>query len=424
MQSKKPFPAAKSIFVVFVTLLLPSAIATAQTQQAAKFKVLHTFHGPNGAGPTGQLTRDDMGNLYGTTGAGGTGECSDSFDDRCGTAFELNRAGKQVWLHSFNGKNGQEPAAGLLRDNAGNLYGTTVLGGDTTCYSLGCGVLFKLDSKGEEKLLYRFTGTPDGWFPESLLIADGPGSFFGTTPNGGNSGLGTVFKWDQSTAKERVVYSFGGGTDGSAPFAGLIRDSLGNLYGTTLNGGQMSCDLGCGTVFKLDTDGTEIVLYRFQGGTDGEFPFGRLVLDAAGNLYGTTEQGGSSDVCDDGCGTVFELSPNENGSWAEKVLYSFCSLENCADGRLPDAGMVQDKTGNLYGTTIFGGSSSDAGIVFRLDKSGRQTVLHTFTGGSDGAEPLALIQDSAGNLYGVATIGGDTACFAPDGCGVVFKLTP
>jgi uncharacterized repeat protein (TIGR03803 family) len=417
MRSKKPVSAGKSTFVIFITsFLLASAIVPIQAQ-AQKFKVLRTFHGPDGWAPFGRLVRDQAGNLYGTTEGGGRGKCYGGYT--CGTAFKLDKTGKQVWLHSFDLKNGMNPLVGLLRDKAGSLYGTTSLGGDTTCYKLGCGTVFKLDQNGKEKLLYSFKGTPDGFITTAPLIQDAAGNFYGTTQNGGASGgLGTVFKVDK-TGKETLVYSFAGGTDGSDPSAGLIRDAAGNMYGTTFNGGGTSCEFGCGTVFKLDSNGAETVLYRFQGDTDGANPDGRLLLDATGNLYGTTVQGGNGGCSvGQGCGTVFKL----DASWHETVLYRFTGG---ADGQFPHAGVVRDRAGNLYGTTIFGGTGADAGVVFRLDAAGVETVLHSFTGGSDGSEPFGgLLRGSDGNLYGVAESGGDTNCFPPSGCGVVFRLTP
>jgi uncharacterized repeat protein (TIGR03803 family) len=422
MPSKKPCSASKLISVIFITLFLAS-VAT-QPAHAQTFKVLHTFHGPNGAGPVGRLARDSAGNLYGTTGAGGAGRCNGSFDNRCGTAFKLDKTGKQVWLHSFQGWNGMAPLAGLLRDSAGNLYGTTYLGGDTTCHKLGCGTVFKLDSNGKETLLYKFIGTPNGWFTAAGLVRDAAGNLYGDTQQGGSSGsgYGTVFKVDR-TGKETVLYSFAGGSDGIDPYATLVRDSAGNLYGVTVAGGGTSCEFGCGTVFEVDTAGKETVLYRFQGGADGSNPNGGLLLDGSGNLYGTTNTGGEG-PCDagNGCGTVFRLDT----SGKETVLYRF---SGGTDGEFPEAGVVRDNAGNLYGTTVFGGAyrncNGDAcGVIFKLDTAGNETVLHSFSG-SDGAQPTYLTRDSAGNLYGVAEVGGDTKnCFPPDGCGVVFRLMP
>jgi uncharacterized repeat protein (TIGR03803 family) len=421
MRSKKLFSADRPTFLIFVTLLLVSGVAV--PAQARKFKLLHTFHGPDGAGPFGELVRDDAGNLYGTTGTGGSGKCQIGFDDRCGTAYKLNSAGKQLWLHSFHLMNGSEPLAGLSRDPQGNLYGTTYLGGDTTCEKLGCGTVFELDQNGKEKLLYKFTGTPDGFDPLGPVIRDAKGGLYGTTQNGGSAGLGAVFKVDK-TGKETIIHSFARGTDGSDPSGSLIRDVAGNIYGTTFNGGGGgACEFGCGTVFKLDASGDETVLHRFQGGTDGANPAGRLLLDPAGNLYGTTEQGGNGSCSvGQGCGTVFRL----DAAGRETILYRFTGG---TDGQLPQAGLVRDKAGNLYGTTIFGGNpnchNADCGVIFKLSAAGKETVLHAFMGGSDGWEPFGgVIRDSTGNLYGTTQTGGDTNCFPPDGCGVVFKLTP
>jgi uncharacterized repeat protein (TIGR03803 family) len=220
MRFKKPFSAPKPISAIFIMLLLALAIIPAQAQ-AQKFKVLHTFHGPDGALPWTQLTRDAAGNLYGTTSEGGKGICSNY---GCGTAFKLDKTGKQVWLHSFNVKNGRDPMAGLRRDAAGNLYGTTVLGGDVTCFSLGCGTVFKLDKTGKETALYKFLGSPDGWFPEALPVEDSAGNLYGTTTNGGASNnAGTVFRVDKK-GKESVLYSFcslPNCTDGSSPYPGV-----------------------------------------------------------------------------------------------------------------------------------------------------------------------------------------------------------
>jgi uncharacterized repeat protein (TIGR03803 family) len=217
-----------------------------------------------------------------------------------------------------------------------------------------------------------------------------------------------------------------GGGDGAFLYEGVIRDTAGNLYGVTAAGGAS----GAGTVFKVDSSGSETLLYSFSGGSDGGDPDSVLLLDSQGNLYGTTANGGSSDVCDGGCGTVFELSPQSGGNWAETVVYSFCSLENCADGQQPVGGpLVKDSVGNIYGNTIFGGSyrncnGDSCGVIFKLDTAGKETVLHSFTGGADGAFPVAgLTLDSSGNLYGTAWQGG-AKCFTSYTCGVVFKITP
>jgi uncharacterized repeat protein (TIGR03803 family) len=418
-----------AVFPIFLTFLLVPAISIGLAQ-AQTFKVLHTFHGANGAFPITQLTRDAGGNIYGTTSEGGTGVCTfGNSKVSCGTAFKLDKTGKQEWLHSFHYGGGESPMAGLLRDAAGNLYGTTVYGGEngSSCgaVNVGCGVAFKLDKTGKETVLHRFSGgTSDGEFPEALLIQDSEGNLYGTTIQGDQYDEGTAFKLDKK-GKETILFVFDV-TVGSEPFPGVISDAAGNLYGTTAGGG--SC--GEGTVFELDTAGSETVLHNFCGG-DGATPTSGLIWDGAGNLYGTTQAGGSSDVCDGGCGAVFELSPGSGGNWTEKVLYSFCSVSGCADGENPDfARLVRDVAGNLYGTTVFGGSyrncNGDAcGVVFKLDQSGNETVLHSFTGGSDGSSPSSgLAIDAAGSLYGAARAGGDTKCDPPYGCGTVFKITP
>jgi uncharacterized repeat protein (TIGR03803 family) len=394
--------------------------------------VLRTFHGKDGASPAGVLVRDAAGNLYGTTGAGGTGKCSQY---GCGTVFKLNKAGKQVWLHSFDGRDGYISYAGLLQDAAGNLFGTTANGGriNNVCGGVqagGCGLVFELDKTGtKEGVLYKFKGDPDGMFPEALLVKDAKGNLYGTTYVGGTAGVGTVFKID-TAGKETVLYNFTGGSDGCVPYPGVILDSAGNLYGVASEGGDGFCNSGKGVVFKVDTSGGETVLHTF-GGSDGANPDSVLLFDSNGSLYGTTVNGGSSSGCGNtGCGTVFKLSPQSGGGWSESVLYSFCSLSNCADGQEPGTGpLVRDSAGSLYGTTAQGGTShgcngGTCGVVFKLDTTGKETVLHSFTGGKDGAVPFAgLVMDGRGDLYGTTEEGG-AACYGSYTCGVVFEIAP
>jgi uncharacterized repeat protein (TIGR03803 family) len=376
------------------------------------FTVLHSFKGgTDGESPVGGVVRDAAGNLYGTTASGGGVTCF--FRDGCGTVFKVNTTGKETVLYSFTGgADGAIPLAGLIRDAAGNLYGTTEYGGDLACNSsgVGCGTVFKVDTTGKETVLYSFTPGADGAAkPFAGVIRDAAGNLYGTTAYGGPSSSGTVFKVD-TNGKETVLYTFTGGrggTDGYLP-GGVIGDAAGNLYGTTYLGGDFY-----GTVFKLDSTGKETV-YRFRGGTNGEYPVGDLILDKAGNLYGTTENGGTS-----GFGTVFKL--NTNGK--KTVLYSFTGG---ADGNLPTAGVIADAAGNLYGTTQYGGVFFN-GTVFKLDKTGKETVLYSFTDGADGAAPGAsLVRDAAGNLYGTAIVSGDSGslCTIVYGCGVVFKIAP
>jgi uncharacterized repeat protein (TIGR03803 family) len=426
MQSKKLPLRAKTVFAIFVTLLLASIVVAAQTQ-ATKFKVLHTFHGKDGAIPAGLLARDSVGNLYGTTGRGGDakGLCV-SFFPGCGTAFKLSQSGKLLWSHSFNFTDGGEPLAGLMRDSAGNLYGTTVMGGDTKCYQYGCGTVFKLDSAGKEKVLQKFSRGDDGEFPEALLARDTAGNLYGTTYDT----PGTIFKVD-ATGNLTVLYTFTGYADGCTPYAGVILDASGNLYGAAESGGSGYCGYGDGVIFELDTTRHLTVLHTFGGG-DGAEPDSVLLFDKSGNLYGTTFYGGSSNVCQNGCGTAFKLAPNDDGTWAESVLHSFCSAEACADGLFPERGpLAMDAAGNLYGTTGNGGTNGcggyGCGVVYKLDTSARETVLYRFTGGTDGAGPFSgVTMDTTGGLYGVAPNGGDSRCAvnSGSGCGTVFELIP
>jgi uncharacterized repeat protein (TIGR03803 family) len=312
----------------------------------------------------------------------------------------MSAAGKKKALYNFTGTGGDGafPEYGtLVRDSSGNLYGTTAAGGirDQFCM-FSCGTVFKVDASGKETVLYSFTGTGgDGYGPWAGLVRDSAGNLYGTTPYGGAYNWGTVFKVDP-TGKETVLYSFTGGSDGGYPWAGLVRDAKGNLYGTTL----------FGTVFKVDPTGTLTVLYTFTGPPDGLGPQAGLIRDSAGNLYGTTYGGGTG-----GYGTVFKINPQGQ----ETVLYSFTG--GVDGGRPRRSSLVRDSTGNLYGTTWLGGSS-DFGVVFKLDTTGTETVLHSFSG-SDGKIPYGtLALDKAGNLYGTTYEGGAY------GGGVVFKIAP
>jgi len=305
-------------------------------------------------------------------------------------------------LHSFTGSDGAYPTDGLIADGAGNLYGTTEFGGADNY-----GVVSKLAPDGTETVLYSFTRGSDGEYPYAGLIMDSSGNLYGTTGFGGADGAGVIFKLAPN-GTETVLHSFAGGSDGSYPQAGLIMDKKGNLYGTTPYGGGIAgCEgYGCGTIFKLAPNGTETVLYSFTGGSDGSEPVAGLIMDSSGNLYSTTYGGGA-----DGDGVVFKLTPNGT----ETVLYSFTGE---SDGGYPYAGPIMDSSGNLYSTT-YGGGADGAGVVFKLAPDGTETVLHSFTGGSDGGYPYAgLVMDTKGNLYGTTYYGG------ADNRGVVFQLAP
>jgi len=361
----------------------------------ATYSVLYSFNGgTDGAAPTAGVVADSAGNLYGTTIGGGV--------PNWGTVYELSAAGSEAPLYTFTGgTDGGSPYTGVIRDSAGNLYGTAESGG-----TADWGVVYKVDAAGQETVLYTFTGGNDGGIPEAAVIRDSAGNLYGTTADGGTAGCGVVYKLDTS-GNETVLYSFSCGADGAYPSASLIRDSAGTFYGTTYAGGTA----GCGVVFKLDTSGNETVLYSFSCGADGAYPFASLIRDPAGNFYGTTYAGGTG-AGYGGWGVVFKLDTAGN----ETVLHTFTGG---TDGANPQASLIRDSAGNLYGTASDGGIAagySGWGVVFTLDAGCNETVLYTFTGGTDGGYPVAdLFRDSAGNLYGTASGGGS-------GSGVIFRL--
>jgi len=391
--------------------------------------VLHSFNNKDKDGlyPQAALIFGAKGSVFGTTYHGG--------GHNYGTVFELMPAGGGGWTekvaHSFNnnGKDGVYPQAALIFDAKGNLYGT-VGGGGT--YSSG--MVFELTPKAggswTESVLHNFNrAAEDGANPYAALILDAKGNLYGTTYAGGVYNYGTVFELTPKAGgswTDQVLHSFNyNGTDGVLPYGGLIIDAGGNLYGTTYAGGTYH-----GTVFELTPTGggswTEQVLHEFfnNQGTDGGFPESGLIRDAAGNLYGTTSEGGAYGSY----GTVFELTPAGGGSWTEQVLHSF--NYNGTDGMLPDAGLIMDSGGNLYGTTTYGGTYN-SGTVFELTPAGggswTEQVLHNFNNnGTDGFFPVAgLIFDAAGNLYGTTRFGGSGPCESGEnGCGTIYELSP
>lgn len=403
-----PLRFATTVLVFAMVFVTGGAITPAQ--ESPDFTVLYSFSAGRGAGAIALLPTPS-GVLYGTSALGGCATCG-------GEAFKLVlSADNTVYvLHTFGGgSDGYMPEASVVRDSYGNFYGTTLEGGGSTACSGGCGIVFRVNQWGSETVLHEFAGgSSDGANPRGVLAIDEADNLYGTTLNGGAFGKGTVFMVDKE-GTVTVLYSFSGKADGGNPYAGLVRDAYGNLYGATVNGGLpgSTCKfrgiLGCGTVFMLNKAGKETVLYSFTGGSDGANPQCTLVRDSAGKLYGTTTFGG-----DLGSGTVFMVA----GEGRETVLYSF---SGGTDGGLPYAGVVRDSAGNLYGTTLQGGSAPNpSGTVFKLTPSGQETVLHSFTAGEDGGFPLfgGLTQDAAGNLYGTTQSGG------ANNQGVAFRIHP
>jgi len=335
---------------------------------------------------------------------------------------------ESVLYHFKGGTDGALPTASLVEDPAHNLYGTTPHGGTSNL-----GTIFEVSPPGTvwtETVLYSFAGGNDGANPFGNLIMDQAGNLYGTTFAGGGSanctaGCGTVFQLAPPATQgapwtETVLYSFTGLNDGANPLVGLIADSKGNLYGTTYNGGGVTCGTStCGTIFELTppvTKGgpwTETVIHRFGTSSDGAHPAAGLTFGLRGALFGTT-QGGNNKAQ---FGAVFKLKPpaTQGGSWTEGVLYRFTGG---SDGASPNGSLIVDKTGNLYGTTYVGGQSY--GVVFEITfGTWAESVIYSFTGGSDGANPTAgLLKDKAGNLYGTTTSGGE------NNNGSAFQLTP
>jgi uncharacterized repeat protein (TIGR03803 family) len=382
--------------VLVLTSLLLSAGST-QSMQAQTFHLLHAFDVTDGATPVASLIRDSAGNLYGTTNAGGT--------SNGGTVFKLDKAGTLTVLHNFSGPDGVEPQPSVLRDATGNLYGTTAFGG-----AAGFGTVYKIDASGTQSVLYSFTGESDGEYPLGNLVRDKTGNLYSTTSAYLSENGGTVFKLD-TTGKLTTLHTFTG-ADGYTPTGNLVRDAAGNLYGTCGLGGT-----GGGTVWKLDRARTLTVLHTF-GGTDGSDPSGGLIADTAGNLYGAAVEGGSNNA-----GTVFQVA-KETGLFT--LLYTFDY--GTAAGALAFGTLARDSTGNLYGSNIAEGGGcpnnleDGCGTIWKLDTNNQLTVLTNFGKGNQGKTPYGgVILDKAGNLYGTTSSGGRKGC--PQ-CGTVFKITP
>ncbi len=398
--------------LVIVPLIFALLTILSPFPATAQERVLHSFDGYDGNLPIGNVVFDAAGNLYGVTAQGG--------QYGYGTVFKLTPGQDGTWtesvLFTFHPYAPNNPQAGLAIDAAGNLYGTTFFGGFGL--HVGFGTVFELSpasgGKYTEKILYQFS--EDEGRPLSQPVFDAAGNMYGTceagvvwelTPNG------------DGTWTETVLHRFTGVDDGGDPTAGVTLDTAGNLYGTTQSGGEYKV----GFVFKLthtSNGWVETILHQFKAGSDGAYPDGALVLDAQGNVYGTTFGGGSP--CGGfGCGTVFKLTPTGVGEWPITLLYSFSGND---DGGNPEAGMIFDRAGNLYGTTSFGGNftcGSGCGTVFKLTPAGNgqwsESVLYDFPDAANGRFPDSpVVFGPAGDLYGTTNSGGS-------GFGVVYAVS-
>ena len=396
-RSKSRGRTASWLVAMFLSLCIIPQSVHSQT-----FTVLYQFTGgADGWQPLSDLMVDSKGNVYGTTGGGGSANL--------GTVFRVSPTGKETVLHSFTGApDGAQPQSGLVADKDGNVYGTTFRGGDINCESSlgGCGVVYKIDRTGKETVLHSFE-LAEGTTPFASLTIDAEGNLYGSTQGGGSpscslgGGCGTIFKLDK-TGHLTTLYSFSG-PDGANPWGRLTLDALGNLYGTTQFGGDYTCVSnfgGCGTVFELDSAGHYTLLHIFVGyPTDGAYVQSPVFLDAAKNIYGSTSGGGENSG-----GIIFRIDKSDR-----ETFYSFPGSGPSA----PVGPLVPNAAGFVYGAT-----SQYAGAVYKVDKSGKETTLHQFSG-PDGRLPMGgLASDAAGNLYGTTVFGGDF------NAGVVYKIKP
>jgi uncharacterized repeat protein (TIGR03803 family) len=411
------YSGTKALAAVALAMILVKGVWAANAE-----RVLYRFTGgSDGGDPASQLIFDSSGNAYGTTVVGG----SFTF----GTVFKLTPHANGRWtetvLHNFQaGADGKNPYGGVTMDAKGNLYGTTVAGGSggSCANGDGCGTIFKLTHSANhwiETVLYSFTGGTDGAGPGGGVVFDRKGNLYGTTPDGGDvngCGCGVVYKLSPTRSgwKQKVIHTFTGGNDGSTGSLGsLLVDGDGNLFGVAELGGSH----GDGTAFKLSLISGKWkmnTLDEFRGTPHAGFPYGGLISDTAGSLYGTTYYGGAN-----GLGSVFKLTLSSTGKWSESVLYSF---KAGTDGNSPTSTLVFDSHGNLYGTTTAGGNANGDGTVFKMTPiSGgkwKETVVHRFKNDPDGSQPYyGLVLDKKGNLYGTTASGGV-------GSGGIFELTP
>jgi hypothetical protein len=417
-----------SVAVALAAITFSLAVsAQAQTETS-----LYDFTGhSDGSNPLAGLVIDSAGNLYGTAGF---------------SVFELSPTSGGGWTHTtiFSLTQGRLPESPLILDGAGNLYGATYEGGTSGgCNDgEGCGIVYELSLAAgvwTETVLYNFTGGTDGASPIGNLAFDAAGNLYGTTNYGGNlscsrsgMGCGVVFELSPTGTGwvESVVHTFIDKEDGAYPLGGVTIDAVGNLYGTTSSGGNINACAGqvsgCGIVFKLTQAAgvwTEHLLHAFAQNSGGYAPQAGVVFDTAGNLYGTTETGGG----------VYRLTPTATGPWT----YSLLKTLQERGGATPLAGVAVDASGNVYGTTNAGGdlsatvcNSNGCGVVFKLTPTSSgpwtETVMHSFTGEADGRFPYrsGVVLDSAGNLYGTTEEGGKISDCSGVGCGMVYKVTP
>ena len=375
---------------VLALAFVPLASPIAQSQT---FSVVHSFSGgTDGANPLAGLVMDASGNVYGTTNSGG--------NFGAGTVYEFSSAGVETVLYNFTGgSDGGEPQGSLLLIGTG-LYGTTASGGAS-----GAGTVFELTLAGKQTVLYSFKGNGDGSVPVASLVRDSGGNLYSTTSYGGAFGDGTVFKLIHPKAPstvwtEQVLYSFGAGEDGINPVGGVNFDVDGNLYGTTSTGGEY----GNGNVFQLAPSGTawtENILHQFELLSDGGIPYAGIVLDHAGNLYGATTDGGGGGSI--GGGTIFEMSQSD-GAWTFTVIYSLPGWGISGSFRNLLVG-----SNKIYATTHCDGANN-AGTIYELthtSKGWAYTSLYVFTGGTDGLFSFSnLVLDRSGDLYGTTNLGG------------------
>ena len=423
----------KLVFVAWALVFCWYAIAQDVPRPSVQHTILHSFGGPDGAGPSYGVIAGSKGVFYGSTIFGGNG----------GLVFKLipGKSGyKETVITTLNGTTDGDHPQGIVADAHGALYGGTLTGGNNTC-AFGCGTVFKLTPHGSgfrKNIIYRFGGGSDAQQVVGIVVVDRKGAVYGATQFGGTFNNGAVFKLTpaKSGYTESVLYSFPGGSGGSLPQAGLAIDSQGTLYGTTYYGGAGSCGAGCGTIFRIrrvKIGYKEDILYSFQGGADGAQPYAALSIDPnTGDIYGTTEYGGTK-----GIGTAFKLTRKGSG-YVESILHSFdCGGYGNPTACLPIAPLLLMPDGSLYGSLSLGGggcSGIGCGAIFKLTpgNSGYSyDEIYDFRPPRNGADPesTALITDGAGNLYGATRSGGTkTNCYdggpgGAHGCGTVFKLT-